>query len=83
LVGVGLILARVRQMPVATLFTTHATLLGRYLCAGDVDMYNNMDKFDVDGEAGKRGIYHRCGLMDVDLVCSPLVRSQQEYGELF
>lgn len=60
LVGVGLILCRVRQMPVATLFTTHATLLGRYLCAGDVDMYNNLSNFDCDGEAGKRGIYHRC-----------------------
>ena len=24
----------------ATIFTTHATLLGRYLCAGDADFYN-------------------------------------------
>jgi glycogen(starch) synthase len=43
----------------ATIFTTHATLLGRYLCAGDVDFYNNLKFFDVDAEAGKRGIYHR------------------------
>jgi glycogen(starch) synthase len=39
--------------------TTHATLLGRYLCAGSVDFYNNLQHFDVDHEAGKRGIYHR------------------------
>ena len=31
----------------------------RYLCAGDVDFYNNLKFFDVDTEAGKRGIYHR------------------------
>ena len=31
----------------------------RHLCAGDVDFYNNLDKFDCDAEAGKRGIYHR------------------------
>ena len=40
--GVGLILARKRGLDVATIFTTHATLLGRYLCAGDVDFYNNL-----------------------------------------
>lgn len=42
--GAGLILIRSRKIPVATVFTTHATLLGRYLCAGNVDFYNNLDK---------------------------------------
>lgn len=46
-------------MDLTTIFTTHATLLGRYLCAGSVDFYNNLQYFDVDAEAGKRGIYHR------------------------
>lgn len=57
--SLGLVLCRKRAIDVATIFTTHATLLGRYLCAGDVDFYNNMRWFDVDSEAGKRGIYHR------------------------
>ncbi|KAJ3064173.1 glycogen synthase isoform 1, partial [Quaeritorhiza haematococci] len=59
LAGVPLVLIRKRSLPIATIFTTHATLLGRYLCAGDVDFYNNLRYFDVDAEAGKRGIYHR------------------------
>uniref|UniRef100_A0A8D3DVJ1 Glycogen [starch] synthase n=1 Tax=Scophthalmus maximus TaxID=52904 RepID=A0A8D3DVJ1_SCOMX len=42
LAGLGLILCRQRQLPVATIFTTHATLLGRYLCAGNVDFYNKL-----------------------------------------
>lgn len=42
--GIGLIICRVRHLDIATIFTTHATLLGRYLCAGAVDMYNNLDK---------------------------------------
>ena len=46
-------------MDLTTIFTTHATLLGRYLCAGSVDFYNNLQYIDVDSEAGKRGIYHR------------------------
>ncbi|XP_023246628.1 glycogen [starch] synthase [Copidosoma floridanum] len=57
--GVGLIALRTRHINVATVFTTHATLLGRYLCAGKTDFYNNLSKFNVDEEAGKRQIYHR------------------------
>lgn len=44
--GVGLIALRTRNVDVATVFTTHATLLGRYLCAGKTDFYNNLDKVD-------------------------------------
>ena len=40
--GVGLLLLRLRHSPVATIFTTHATLLGRYLCAANIDFYNNL-----------------------------------------
>jgi glycogen(starch) synthase len=59
LAGVALPLCRKRRIDVTTIFTTHATLLGRYLCAGLTDFYNNLANFDVDAEAGKRGIYHR------------------------
>ncbi|KAI8993351.1 glycogen synthase [Pilobolus umbonatus] len=59
LAGVAIPLIKKRKIDVTTIFTTHATLLGRYLCAGSVDFYNNLRDFDVDHEAGKRGIYHR------------------------
>lgn len=57
--GLAIPLCRKRHIDVTTVFTTHATLLGRYLCAGSTDFYNNLQFFDVDHEAGKRGIYHR------------------------
>uniref|UniRef100_A0A4W3JBA3 Glycogen [starch] synthase n=1 Tax=Callorhinchus milii TaxID=7868 RepID=A0A4W3JBA3_CALMI len=57
--GAGLVLSRYRKLPIATIFTTHATLLGRHLCAGNVDFYNQLDKFNVDKEAGERQIYHQ------------------------
>ncbi|KAI9321375.1 glycogen synthase [Dichotomocladium elegans] len=57
--GVAIPLCKARHIDVATIFTTHATLLGRYLCAGSVDFYNNLRNFNVDKEAGDRGIYHR------------------------
>lgn len=47
LAGVGLILLRLWGIQVATVFTTHATLLGRYLCAGKIDFYNNLDKVNI------------------------------------
>lgn len=42
--GVGLVALRTRRVDVATVFTTHATLLGRYLCAGNIDFYNNLSQ---------------------------------------
>ncbi|XP_047018327.1 glycogen [starch] synthase, liver isoform X2 [Ictalurus punctatus] len=68
--GVGLVLSRSRKIPMATMFTTHATLLGRYLCAGNMDFYNNLDKFDIDREAGERQIYHRYCLERAAVHCS-------------
>lgn len=59
LAGIAIPLCKKRRIDVTTIFTTHATLLGRYLCAGSVDFYNNLQSFDVDKEAGRRGIYHR------------------------
>ena len=60
LASVALPMCRKKKIDVVTIFTTHATLLGRYLCtSGDVDFYNNLQNFDCDQEAGKRGIYHR------------------------
>jgi len=57
--GVGLIFCRTRKLNIATVFTTHATLLGRYLCAANVDFYNNLEHFHLDREAGSRQIFHR------------------------
>jgi len=57
--GVALIMLRVWRVNVGTVFTTHATMLGRHLCAGAMDFYNYLANFNVDVEAGKRKIYHR------------------------
>uniref|UniRef100_A0A8U7MEJ7 Glycogen [starch] synthase n=1 Tax=Corvus moneduloides TaxID=1196302 RepID=A0A8U7MEJ7_CORMO len=68
--GVGLILSRSQKLPVATIFTTHATLLGRYLCAASIDFYNNLDQFDIDKEAGERQIYHRYCMERASVHCA-------------
>ena len=50
---------RKRNLPVATLFTTHATLLGRYICSSSRDFYERLPWINADAEAGERQIYHR------------------------
>ncbi|CAL8076568.1 unnamed protein product [Calicophoron daubneyi] len=70
LTSVGLIFTRTRHLDVATVFTTHATLLGRYLCASSVDLYNNLPNFDLDKEAGDRNIYHRYCLERAGVHCA-------------
>merc|ERR1719427_75206 len=57
--GLGLLFCRRDHRDISTIFTTHATLLGRHLCAGSGDVYNNLDNYDIDKEAGDRRIYHR------------------------
>merc|ERR1719427_1563958 len=57
--GLGLLFCRRDHCDISTIFTTHATLLGRHLCAGSGDVYNNLDNYDIDKEAGDRRIYHR------------------------
>jgi len=57
LAGVGLTVLRTRQIKIATIFTTHATLLGRYLAAAGADLYYKMEEFKPDYEAGRRLIY--------------------------
>lgn len=52
-------LMRKKDLPLATIFTTHATLLGRYMCASTRDFYERLPWIDPDVEAGERQIYHR------------------------
>ncbi|KAJ4458237.1 putative glycosyltransferase family 3 protein [Paratrimastix pyriformis] len=56
--GLAVTLLRSWKKQVGLVFTTHATILGRHLCAGgDVQFYQHLPLIDVDREAGSRGIY--------------------------
>ncbi|HEX2731892.1 MAG TPA: glycosyltransferase [Polyangiaceae bacterium] len=54
--GVGLPLAHREGQPLITLFTTHATLLGRYIASSSDDLYQRLKSVDVDKEARHFGI---------------------------
>jgi glycogen synthase len=47
------------KLPVATVFTTHATLLGRYLASDSPDFYSHLPFINPDEQAAKYNIYPR------------------------
>jgi glycogen(starch) synthase len=57
----GVAIPRIAHMklPVATVFTTHATLLGRYLAGDNPYFYDHLPFLDPDKEAAKYQIYPR------------------------
>jgi glycogen(starch) synthase len=55
--AVGMLLLS-RELPLATVFTTHATSLGRYVASGGRDLYEELPRIDSDAEAARYGI--RC-----------------------
>ncbi len=57
--GLGLMRIKYLQLPIATVFTTHATLLGRYLCTDNPDFYSKIDSINPDHAAGHYNIYAR------------------------
>ncbi|MBM4107657.1 MAG: glycosyltransferase [Phycisphaerae bacterium] len=45
-----------RKLPIATVFTTHATLLGRYIASSDHDFYERLPRLFHEAEARRFGI---------------------------
>jgi len=47
----GLLYIKMKNLKVATVFTTHATVLGRTLAGNNVDLYNKLPELNPDEEA--------------------------------
>ena len=54
--GVALPRLAHRRVPVQSVFTTHATLLGRYLAGDDGNFYDHLPYYDADREADRYAI---------------------------
>jgi len=54
--GSGLLYIKERNLPVATVFTTHATVLGRCLAGNNLPLYNSMDSYNPDEKAREFGV---------------------------
>ena len=54
--GVGLLYLKKKNVKIANVFTTHATVIGRTLASSNVDLYNVWDKINPDQEVYKYNI---------------------------
>jgi len=60
--GAALPVLRHRRAAVATVFTTHATLVGRSLSAANADLYGHLGSIDAGAVAANCGFAHRHAL---------------------
>ena len=49
--GAGLLYIKGTQLPIATVFTTHATVVGRCLAGNNLPLYDSMSLYDGDAKA--------------------------------
>src|SRR3989338_6777562 len=54
--GVGLLYLKKKKIKIATIFTTHATVVGRTLASSNVDLYNVLNKINPDHEVYKYNV---------------------------
>ncbi len=53
--GAGLLYLKATKLPVATVFTTHATVMGRCMAGNNLPLYDSMDVYDADEKARQYG----------------------------
>ncbi len=57
--GAGLLYLKSMEVPVSTVFTTHATVLGRSLAGNNLPLYGSMSSYDPDAKARELGVVAR------------------------
>lgn len=57
--SIPLLMIKKNKLPITTVFTTHATLLGRYIAMNDPNFYDNLDTYDWKEKATYYGILPR------------------------
>ncbi len=57
--GFGLLLLKLAKSPVKTVFTTHATMLGRSMSGNGKNLYALLDKIEPEKEAKEHGVMNK------------------------
>lgn len=60
--GAGLLYLKFKRVPVATVFTTHATVVGRCLAGNNLPLYDSMERYDGDEKARQFNVMARHSL---------------------
>jgi glycogen(starch) synthase len=60
--GAGLPMIRKQGLPIATAFTTHATILGRYIASNEDGLYDRLPRINAAADAARYGISTQHGI---------------------
>lgn len=60
--GSGILYLKAKNLPIATVFTTHATVMGRCIAGNGLPLYDNMAQYDADKCAREFGVVSRHSL---------------------
>ncbi len=60
--GTGVLYIQDAKLPIATVFTTHATVLGRCLAGNNLPLYDNLKSYDADSMARQYNVMARHSL---------------------
>ncbi len=60
--GAGLLYLKKTQLPIATVFTTHATVIGRCIAGNNLPLYDSMGMYDGDAKAREFNVVARHSL---------------------
>lgn len=76
--GAGLLYLKANNSQLATVFTTHATILGRTLASSDVDLYTKLKTINPEQEAYNYGIEAKFGIEKQSAVNSTVFTTVSE-----
>ena len=76
----GVVLPRLKtaNSPFATVFTTHATLLGRYVASDDPNFYSHLQHIDPERSASQYNIYARYSIEKAAAHCADVFTTISE-----
>ena len=76
--GAGLLYLKSCGIPVGTVFTTHATMMGRCLCGNGYQLYDDLQKFDGDEMAARINVKARHSLEKISALNADVLTTVSE-----
>lgn len=80
--GAALPILKHRQAQFATVFTTHATLVGRSLSSANADLYDNLAWIDGEAVASQHQFWHRYAIEKAAAQCADVFTTVSEITAL-
>ncbi len=76
--GAGLLYLKTANLPIGTIFTTHATVIGRCVASKDIPLYDDLESLDADRLSHEFGVAARHSLEKASATASDVFTTVSE-----